>query len=56
MEKPSKIKIGVDIVISSMTVVLPFSPQKQDGDCWGINLGSIRLSSDDETLLRTEVV
>jgi hypothetical protein len=56
MEKPSKLKIGVDVTISSMTVVLPFSPQRQDGDCWGVNLGSIRLSSDEETLLRTELV
>lgn len=56
MEKPSKTKIGVDVTVSCMTVVVPFSPKKQEGDCWGVNLGSIRLTSDEETLLRTETV
>jgi DNA integrity scanning protein DisA with diadenylate cyclase activity len=52
IEKPTKLKIGVDVMISSMTVVVPFSPHRQEGDCWGVNLGRVRLTTDEETLLR----
>ncbi len=52
IDKPVKAKIGVDVLISSITVSVPFSPEKQDKDCWGLNLGSIHFSTDEETLQR----
>ena len=55
MEKPTKAQIGVDVVIRSVTVAVPFSPHRQNQDCWAINLGSLHFTTDEQTLLRTEV-
>jgi Cdc6-like AAA superfamily ATPase len=46
IDKPVKAQIGADIVFNSITVAIPFSPQRQNSDCWGLNLGVTHLTTD----------
>lgn len=46
IDKPNKAQIGVDVVFNSVTVVVPFSRHRQAYDCWALNLGVVRLTTD----------
>lgn len=54
IDKPVKAQIGVDVVFNSVTLVVPFSPHRQANDCWALNLGVTRLTTDEDTLQRLE--
>jgi hypothetical protein len=37
----------VNVLINTITVVIPFNPYMPESNCWGITLGNIHLTSDE---------
>ena len=46
IDKPTKSLIGIDVVLNSLNVLVPFKPKEKHSDCWGISLGRVKFTSD----------